>query len=738
MEHLTHLYTSSVTENQLKDNFLQFADNFLFTTRNVKLTIFRLSKFVLIHRRFNAVSHFSVIIHTFIMREEINHKTIFVLDHTPYFGIPSGSPIDLDLKNKTVSPGTIQKSLWTLAVESTVEYCRIVYDVFPTGKLIRFIVSDTAAHIVNTWNTSTQNLNHILNAMSMVGVPLPAPTQNAEFTVMHGLRAAIEALAEPTEIQTNLLASGVVSAEMLQNQGRIICITSARDDASMKTLEEIFHSVLIQQNSQLAKNKSMLTVSKCQLLIINMFPNNLNEKLITARPMKDMSPLLSTEILSIRGPNLPDVLTHLILDHFDLASTTVTGIPMKEEQNASSSANYDVEIFHSRSAHSVILGSELVLPKSIKEGAEYQTVTLKWCTPRGCNSSEMQNCIAQNRVTCSDVTSRPSSCLINFLLAGRSVLLEMPRKTGGKLTSHLLSAHGGEIFIHTLSVSRSCLEELPSISEGIGGRNVNYRIHEFGALMQRFKLVPKRVAADTQPDDNLSRLRRELERATMYFPLTLGSTIVFNIRQFLDLFLNNLNKPEMSDEEVVQCKQVIYQLVALEARQEPLPLPSMSQKMTTKKKEDQYRLLWTELEILASSSGKTVIVNCIRECRSRSGTASGEEKEEGKETTAETGADRKGAYRQTAPTESPLSPTMEISGGGGSGLLAKKPKLFNENRSLFDMVTSTERVQNQKRLDFSGRLNTAPNQIAKLYVNPVVTAKPAVEGRVERETEHIK
>lgn len=48
---------------------------------------------------------------------------------------------------------------------------------------------------------------------------------------------------------------------------------------------------------------------------------------------------------------------------------------MKEEQNASSSANYDVEIFHSSKAHSVILGSELQLPTSIKEGTKYETVS---------------------------------------------------------------------------------------------------------------------------------------------------------------------------------------------------------------------------------------------------------------------------------------------------------------------------------------------------------------------------
>ena len=74
------------------------------------------------------------------------------------------------------------------------------------------------------------------------------------------------------------------------------------------------------------------------------------------------------------------------------------------------------------------------------------------------------------------LSSRPSSCLINFLLNGRSVMLEMPRKAGGKIISHMLAAHGGEIFVHTLVTARSLLEDPPSISEGCGGRVTDYRI----------------------------------------------------------------------------------------------------------------------------------------------------------------------------------------------------------------------------------------------------------------------
>lgn len=302
----------------------------------------------------------------------------------------------------------------------------------------------------------------------MVGAPRNMQ-QTSDYTVIHGLRAAIEALAESTEFQKEYMQKH--ETKRVSNRGRVIVCTSARDNTSMNSLEKIFHQVLVQQNAISAKSEHMLNIDYCHLVIINLYPSNI-ETFVTSRGCIEISPNLRSEIHSYAAGKLPKLLMSLILKHYNLASTTVTNIPMKEEQNSSSSANYDVEIFHESRTHSVFLGSEL--PRSIKDGFEYETVTLKWCTPRS-GASEMQHCVVQNRITPVDVTSRPSSCLINFLLSGRSVLLEMPRKSGGKITSHLLSAHGGEIFIHSLNTSRTVLEDAPSISEGLGGKIVNYR-----------------------------------------------------------------------------------------------------------------------------------------------------------------------------------------------------------------------------------------------------------------------
>lgn len=91
-----------------------------------------------------------------------------------------------------------------------------------------------------------------------------------------------------------------------------------------------------------------------------------------------MSPMLTTEVHSIKATLIPNKLSTLILEHYDLASTTVTGIPMKEEQNASSSANYDVEIYHSSAAHTAILksnASDSAAIRTIKDGLDYETVS---------------------------------------------------------------------------------------------------------------------------------------------------------------------------------------------------------------------------------------------------------------------------------------------------------------------------------------------------------------------------
>lgn len=95
----------------------------------------------------------------------------------------------------------------------------------------------------------------------------------------------------------------------------------------------------------------------------------------------------------------------------------------------------------------------------------------------------------------------------------------------------MLSAHGGEIFIHTLHTSRSCLDDLPSVLESNSGKVTDYRINDFAAIIRNFRLIPLKQFSDRLPDRSLARLRAKYCKNTKYFPLTAGSTIVYNVRQ---------------------------------------------------------------------------------------------------------------------------------------------------------------------------------------------------------------
>lgn len=70
-----------------------------------------------------------------------SHKTVFVVDHCPYMAESCRQHVEFDMlvKNRTqgiIPLAPISRSLWTCSVESSMEYCRIMYDIFPFKKLV--------------------------------------------------------------------------------------------------------------------------------------------------------------------------------------------------------------------------------------------------------------------------------------------------------------------------------------------------------------------------------------------------------------------------------------------------------------------------------------------------------------------------------------------------------------------------------------------------------------------------
>lgn len=78
-------------------------------------------------------------------------------------------------------------------------------------------------------------------------------------------------------------------------------------------------------------------------------------------------------------------LHRVLLEAYDLVSTTIKGIPMKEEAQPGKSLDYDVEIFHPKCLHQQLENEGLLSDDSsiitkVAQGG-YNTVALKWCNP---------------------------------------------------------------------------------------------------------------------------------------------------------------------------------------------------------------------------------------------------------------------------------------------------------------------------------------------------------------------
>lgn len=55
----------------------------------------------------------------------------------------------------------VSKSIWSNCVEALCEYCRIVWDIFPSDRLLRFIVSDCTSTNLNSWEAKEQTTAHV-------------------------------------------------------------------------------------------------------------------------------------------------------------------------------------------------------------------------------------------------------------------------------------------------------------------------------------------------------------------------------------------------------------------------------------------------------------------------------------------------------------------------------------------------------------------------------------------------
>lgn len=68
--------------------------------------------------------------------------------------------------------------------------------------------------------------------------------------------------------------------------------------------------------------------------------------------------------------------------------------------------------------------------------------------------------------------------------------------------------------------------------------------------------------------------KAHVERMTRYWPMVSRDTMVFNMPSNIDPLASLITAETLNDDEVLQCKKTILNIVALENRNEPLPVPA--------------------------------------------------------------------------------------------------------------------------------------------------------------------
>ncbi|VDP88382.1 unnamed protein product [Echinostoma caproni] len=215
----------------------------------------------------------------------------------------------------------------------------------------------------------------------------------------------------------------------------------------------------------------------------------------------------------------------LVETHYNLASTLVQDIPMKEEANTNaSSAMYGVELIHQAEAHDLLqrvsLADQLLIRTD--EDAEKisslqrpnsgfsKTLGIKWVTPKSADSGFLRYAIAAYRVTLADVGNRASTCLAQFVLSGRSVALAhrlpvslplIPQAHSELLPTYsnteglLLTCHGSVMYLHVLAalcpLAHPPLVPLITSRDSDGELPTEVRLQAFiGQLTRSARLAP--------------------------------------------------------------------------------------------------------------------------------------------------------------------------------------------------------------------------------------------------------
>lgn len=538
-------------------------------------------------------------------------KTVILLDKSAKFVESCNETFDFQVregpKQKKLQ---IEKSIWTWCLEGIFEMHRILSDVYPRGTVqLRIAVADYMGKMLdNKWRKSFLTRKELGALVETIGVPSPF---NTDLNPIGGLKMAIEALAVESpeqkdynyDVRYNLSKRTPQNSEVvrftkdlkghqplpkIQNNGNLIIYTRYDSEKDMIELKKDLASLVVSTNSiaNSATNKTFCPITSLRVFIVNYYAVGDKCKVKT-HPLEEHPdlPFLKFWVISRRAADMCNAIHSLLVAAFDLGSTTVTKIPMKEDNRGST--NYDVELFHSGKVHTTLKAAKLI-DKVCKnghgnEGVTYDTMRLTWTTAPKTKWSLFPYHKNATPCTTSKAYSRPSACLTQFVRDGRCVMLDT-EKSGqfgmnlpDKLISHILIANRGRIFIQEIDFIQKDLSKRRFIRKMIPKKRV--RTPKYPLNINQLKLVYKqmelKLIAKNRNNDTIteqqkqkwrklrnSDIQKRLRRITKNIPSYACDTFIFHkqVAPQLEPLVETVTKLKLTPSEVEQCKKTILKL----------------------------------------------------------------------------------------------------------------------------------------------------------------------------------
>ncbi|CAF1205087.1 unnamed protein product [Adineta steineri] len=589
-------------------------------------------------------------------------KTVLILDHSSFFARPSGVTFNVNVQNneqqqqqqhdETNNENTLgMKSLWTCVVECVLEYCRILFDIFEDDALITLIVTGIDQRDQSSWWNRYKNLSQCMEFFAGIQPPNERSTVNDDDLLKHSLNEAITALCTRSKKQH------VPSESDYTNSGHII-LFSTFNTKRIETIEKDARTFHESHNHMALEVTDFVPLTKCDLTLVDI--RSLDQSVPTTHPeLHSVTSILHRTLYYAQaGQMLFTRMLQMLLKQHNLALTTVTGIPMKEDVASRSSLIYDVDIVHPAEVHdSLRERAPLKYWRQIKEDVE--TIVLKW-SAFSYDPENYYDTYTAYRFSPLDVNSRESACLTNFLLSGKCVLLELgnlPNEctinineygdenslntsdidmslsstattaagaaaaaANNRLFSHMIISHNQELMIHALAfgsnnpmskigpcyivndekdnISINDLEELmDEIDDDMLEKDL--RVESFINIIRTTTLYP----LDTMPSGKIpiEDSLRLLERHTRRCPVLINETILFNMPAPINQLTSLILREKLSDDDIGKCVLALKHIDKMEKNGDVLPVPNNFQYttkiMTAKAKKDEaYRFLWREIE----------------------------------------------------------------------------------------------------------------------------------------------